>query len=361
VLRNKELRFANKNPKNYLKNIYINHINAADTVFYDLPHNKNNISISTGFISFNNRNIILRHKIKNSEEDWNYTKATTIDYFSITPGSYVFDMEYSSDYTTWHNINFPRTFKIHPTWWESFYFKIVIILLMAFASYFFFRTRYKRKLLRLEMQNKLRTEKERIARDLHDNIGSKLVSLSLGLDSMAKNNSSNKVASDLLIENVNSTVTELRDTIWVIQKEDITLTEFIDKLDNLVWRLRQQQEDREFQFFVEPVNGFENNKFSPLTAINLFRIIQEVIANSQKHSQATAIQIRLGLDKSNSAMKIAVEDNGVGFDLEKILQNGHYGLANIKLRSAEIGARINIQTDLGKGTTVRVEVDLNNN
>lgn len=359
VLKNSKMKFANKTLKNYVKNISINHINVTDTVFYDLPHDKNNIRLSLGFISFHNRNITLRHRIKDSNEDWNYTKAASIDYFSLTPGRYAFDIEYSSDYTTWNRINFPHSFEIHPTWWESLYFKLVIVLLMASASYFFFRVRYNRKLLRLEMQSKLRSEKERIARDLHDNIGSKLVSLSLGLDSMTKSNSTNKATSDLLIENVNSTVTELRDTIWVIQKEDITLSEFIDKLDNLVWRLRQQHENKEFQLFVDPIHGFENNKFSPLTAINLFRIIQEVIANSQKHSQATVIRIRLGLDKLNPTIKIVVEDNGVGFDLEKVLQNGHYGLGNMKLRSVEIGARINIQTEPGKGTTVKVEVGLN--
>jgi signal transduction histidine kinase len=184
------------------------------------------------------------------------------------------------------------------------------------------------------------------------------VSLSLGLDSMSKNNSPNKITSEVLIENVNSTVTELRDTIWVIQKEDITLTEFIDKLDNLVWRLRQQQENKEFQFFKDPISGFESCKFSPLTAINLFRIIQEIIANSQKHSSAASIHVRLALDKLTNHMKIEVDDNGIGFDVEKVLQNGHYGLANIKLRSNEIGAKINIQSRLGRGTIVKLEISL---
>jgi len=359
ILKNNKMKFANKKPQTYIKNIYINQAKVPDTPLYDLPYDKNNIRISLGFIAFNNRNIILRHRISHSNGDWNYSRATAMDYFSLNPGRYKWDIQFSPDYTSWNKIDFPHTFEINPAWWESNYFKALILLLTVSAIYVFFRIQYNRKFLRLEMQNKLRSEKERIARDLHDNIGSKLVSLSLGLDSMTKNDSNIRVTPAMLIENVNSTVTELRDTIWVIQKEDITLTEFTDKLDNLIWRLQQQQENRDFQIFIDSMNGFENYKFSPLITINLFRIIQEIMANCQKHSRASTIQIRLGLDRLTSSLRIEIEDNGVGFDLEKVMQNGHYGLTNIKLRSTEIGAKINIQSGLGKGTTVLLEVALN--
>ena len=349
VIKNDEIQFANKRPKYYIKGIFINHEMVSNTPNYDLPYNKNNISISLGFISFNNRNIIVRHRTNHSDQVWNYSAATILEYFALMPDSYIFDIEFSPDYSVWKNVNLPQTFLIHPPWWESYYFKAIILFLIIFLLYYFFRVRYNSL---INAQELVRIEKERIAMDLHDNLGSQLTSLSQTLGRLAKV----EVLHRNKIEEVQSHATdillELRDTIWVINKNSVPLEELIDKIRNLVWRLRQQHDSVKFKLDLpDPVPP---KILSPTVALNLFRIAQETINNGLKHGMPSAIAI--GLRVEENKIYLVVSDDGKGFDIKTVDETKHYGLANIKKRVREINGQLLLRTEPEYGTETTVSL-----
>ncbi len=349
VIKNDEIHFANKRPTYYIKGIFLNHKMVQKTPNYDLPHNKNDIRISLGFISFNNRNIIIRHRTNHSDQVWNYSTATMLEYFALMPDSHTFDIEFSSDYTSWEKVNFPHTFVISPPWWESYYFKAILFFLIVFLVYYFFRVRYRAV---LNTQRLVRIEKERIAMDLHDNLGSQLTSLSQTLGRLTKVEVQHCDKIKEAHDHANDILLELRETIWVINKSEVPLVEVFDKIINLVWRLRKQHETVKFKLNLPDTIAAHTLK--PTVALNLFRIAQESINNSLKHGEPNVIAVNLGIERNK--ITLSVEDNGKGFDMTLVDESKHYGLANIKKRAREIKGHLEVQTEPERGTDISVTV-----
>ena len=102
-----------------------------------------------------------------------------------------------------------------------------------------------------------------------------------------------------------------------------------------------------------------NNRTVPdKPRIYLYRICQEALNNAIKHSKATLIVVELIFDDNKIGLQ--VKDNGVGFDLEKAKQSGGNGLNNIYERAQLLHGFVQIITDPGKGTRVRIECKIKN-
>lgn len=235
---------------------------------------------------------------------------------------------------------------------------IIEVIALSIGLAFWFKSHYdeRQKLVVRVNQQKVdqSEEKSRIARDLHDNIGSQLTTLSIGLKNLAQ--AQQGVASAKLIslqEHTNATLGELRNTLWVINKSEVTTADLAEKIGQLVWRLSQYEQGIVIEFVSVDVKI--SRLLSPAQSLNLFRIVQEAIANSLKHSKAEKITVALAC--SGECIKITVEDNGIGFEWDEIGDSDtRYGLANMKRRAKEVGAKFAIQSEIGNGTTLMVEV-----
>lgn len=87
---------------------------------------------------------------------------------------------------------------------------------------------------------------------------------------------------------------------------------------------------------------------------NLYRITQEALNNIQRHAHATEATVQLM--KYPDSVVLSIEDDGVGFDLQNVNMEAHMGLRNILARAEAIGARADIESRLGAGTTIIVEI-----
>jgi PAS domain S-box-containing protein len=101
-----------------------------------------------------------------------------------------------------------------------------------------------------------------------------------------------------------------------------------------------------------------SQRLAPEMELNLFRIIQEAIANIEKHAQAQAVKIHLGF--KNDSITLKISDDGRGFDLKKNgtrrKTSGGFGLTHMRERAASLGGTFEIQSALKKGTTITVTV-----
>ena len=86
----------------------------------------------------------------------------------------------------------------------------------------------------------------------------------------------------------------------------------------------------------------------------LFRSLQELMGNAARHSQATQLKVQVNLD--DHSVRISVDDNGKGFDPEKIGDNGGIGLKVIKERVDMLGGHLAIDSVLGQGSRVEMDV-----
>lgn len=210
----------------------------------------------------------------------------------------------------------------------------------------------KEKQTRLAIENQLRLllEKERISRDLHDNVGSQLTIISSGIDNAAYLAEKQKLNPKKLLqinETVRETVQNLRDSIWATHQNEISI-------DNFQNRLRQylaKSVGDNLTFQVNLVG--QNVLLSSTLALTLFRIIQEAIQNSLKHAKATEILIngQFNDEKGN----VEITDNGAGFDTNQAIKAESYGLNNMKQRIEDLAGNLKIDSRPNEGTKITLE------
>ena len=203
-------------------------------------------------------------------------------------------------------------------------------------------------------------ERKRIAADLHDNLGAQLSFIKRNVNFIIdRPDGFNRTDERKYLDQVNDTaqnaMVDLRETIWVLNRYEVSIQEFADKLKSY---LRQQLMDRKITNWEFKDDIGENWKLSSGEVMHLFRIVQEVISNIIKHSCATHISINLNSHIPNT-YALEIIDNGKGFDVNAEY-DGHYGLENIQARSANINAHILIESTPGEGTRVLLTKIQNN-
>lgn len=232
----------------------------------------------------------------------------------------------------------------------------VVILSVGLAHWFKIHYDERQRLLVLlgKKQTEIENEKDRIARDLHDNIGTQLTSLSLGLNRLSESTMAEPSKLKALYDHTNATISELRNTIWVINKSEVTLQELADKVSLTFWRLQQHDTLITYQLHTANMNG--SLALQPSQALNLFRIAQEAINNSLKHSKATTLM--MVLETKEKKVNMTLSDNGIGFDKTTALLTDHYGIVNMRKRAAEIKGSLLINSALGEGTKIEVQMPM---
>lgn len=210
-------------------------------------------------------------------------------------------------------------------------------------------------LAQVEMHNKLQEQRVVISRDLHDNIGSQLTFIISSIENIKFfiGDQNDKVFERLskISNYTKETITELRDTIWAMNKDTISMEDLLGRVSNHVNQAKLASVNKTIEFS----NTIEENykrDFSSQEGIYIFRIIQEALNNAIKYSDAAHIHISFSLQQEE--MQISIHDNGKGFHMQQT-NHGH-GLSNMYKRAAEIGAVVEIHSNLGKGTNILLKV-----
>ncbi len=195
-------------------------------------------------------------------------------------------------------------------------------------------------------------ERKRIAADLHDNIGAYASAIRADIEKIAdtgfeKNNNSLQNLQQHSQEIINS----LRDTIWVLNKENITITGISDRIKNYISKLRPTYDNIQFHISEEIKNDV---RISSQHALNIFRIVQEAIHNALKHGEAANISIHIS---SNEIILIQVKDDGKGITQSDSMEGN--GLLNMKARAREIGMQLSIVSKAHQGTVLFLGTNTN--
>lgn len=233
-------------------------------------------------------------------------------------------------------------------WWFIAMVMSVAFTLFAFLIRFIAQKRLKKRLKELELTQKLQTEKERIARELHDNIGSQLTYIVTSLEQIDKTTDltkQNKRIQELSLF-TKETIGELRETIWAINQQAISTENLLSRIQETIWRLNENLQGIKIVLHNALQKDFQLHS---LEALNIFRIFQESLNNALKHSQAT--EIHVFLESSSETLTLIVQDNGIGINLNEKNLERHYGLKNMQKRATEIKAKLTIET-LPQGTSI---------
>ena len=213
----------------------------------------------------------------------------------------------------------------------------------------------KDALIKIETQNKLQEQRLRISRDLHDNIGAQLTFIISSIDNLKygfdikDEKLTNKL--ETISDFTSGTIYELRDTIWAMNRSEITFEDLQTRISNYIDKAHLYDSNIQFSFNVN--NSVDTTKtFTSVEGMNIHRIIQEAIHNSLKYADATQIKVEVSKVVSNLVFKIS--DNGKGFNLSSIKRGN--GLTNMEKRIADIGGEIQINSKENQGTEIIITV-----
>jgi signal transduction histidine kinase len=225
---------------------------------------------------------------------------------------------------------------------------------------------YRQKVIRESqelLQNELQHQRVRLARDLHDDIGSDLTHIVSRLDSLAYYTSATKqqqfenlinstrASIDNLSDFTRESIENLRDIIWVLDQPTITLPHFAIRVHEILLRLWKGLETPLLHWQVAIVPN--NLEMPPLVVHHVFRITKEATNNALKHAKATQICVRLETQLPD--LLLTISDNGKGFDLHK--ETSGYGLTNMRRRAEEFGGLFCLQSN-SRGTRISVKIPL---
>ena len=243
---------------------------------------------------------------------------------------------------------------------------IVFAILASIIGFLFYRQqRLKNKqqhqefelksaMAQIESQNKLQEQRLSISRDLHDNIGAQLTFIISSLENTKFGIPNLETAVEKRLDRISdftrNTIVELRDTIWAMNKADFTMEDLSSRIFNFVEQAQSANQNILFNFSID--ENLKNKKFSSLVGVNLYRTIQESVNNAMKYANASHIVINA--EKFQEGLKIEIKDDGKGFDIENVDVGN--GLLNMKKRMEEIGGNFSINSEIGKGTSVNVEL-----
>lgn len=241
----------------------------------------------------------------------------------------------------------------------------LLVISMLLGYLFFNRQKMKNKqILRenelkealqlIETQNKLQEQRLVISRDLHDNIGAQLTFIISSLDNLKygftiEDEKLNNRLSGISTFTRN-TIMELRDTIWAMNKDEITFSDLKTRIANFIESAKAASHGVQFDFDIDS-NISAEVVFTSLKGINLYRVIQEAVNNSIKYAEATRITVKIG--KESDGFFIRISDNGKGFDTGKDTFGN--GINNMKKRIAEVDGQLFIRSVINKGTEIKVQ------
>jgi len=240
------------------------------------------------------------------------------------------------------------------TWWFMALSGVAFLGVVITTVRVVERKKYQRRLQLAEQERALERERARIARDLHDDLGSSLARISL--------------LSELVKEDKDNPEQVLMHVTRIAQSADET----VRALEEIVWAVRPDSDS--LQSLVEYIAHFSNELFEgngtrcrldlphdlPPLAIpsdlrhNIFLVVKEALTNVVKHSDAR--EVRVQAKASSNAIEILVQDNGRGFNVTNAPNGGpHNGLVNMRRRTEAMGGTLTVQST-GQGTSIRLLV-----
>ncbi len=309
-----------------------------------ISYNENFFTLTLNTFDFlNQENIQYASMLEGLQNDWVYHgKNRQISFTNVPGGDYVLKYKTTTSDGVW-----PDEFQIlhihidtafYKTWW----FTILMILLTLGILYAIMKYRQQQK-------QKVEHLRQKIARDLHDDIGATLSSIRMYSEVARTRPGDNEPLLDRISENARGMVDSMSDIVWAIKPGN-------DKFGDLKIRMENFANE-----MCGPLDiGLKLNYDAKLDDLklhmeqrkDLYLIFKETMNNAVKYSECTNLHITL--KREDNSIRIEISDDGKGFDLEKIKKGN--GLDNMRMRVATMKGRLQITSSEAEGTCILFDV-----
>lgn len=298
--------------------------------------------------------IRFRYRLDGLDKDWSEAATRRAAYFHrLPPGEFVFRISACNADGNWSR-DATLAVTVLPHFWETRWFPVaagMILLAGTIGSVSLaVRSRYKRRLARLEMQHAVERERLRISQDMHDDIGGILTRVSIMSDvgeSASDTNETTRGQFERIGKQVRSAVQSLDEIVWATNPKNDNLRRFADYVGRFADEFFENTPVRCWQ---EIPTDLPEQPFRSDVRHDIFLAVKEAFNNVLKHSEATEVWLRLTVE--DRVVRLAIDDNGHGFNPAAVAGNGS-GLNNMQERLAECGGKAEILSAPRQGTKIR--------
>lgn len=315
-----------------------------------LLHDQNSFTIYFSSLSFVQRDkLTYYYKMEGLDDEWHKAdRGYFINYSLLPPGKYVFKI-YCENLEGMRSMNTTEiNIHIKPPFWQTWWFRSCILFVIALIIYDLHNARVKRLLAVEKLRNK-------VARDLHDDMGSTLSTINI-LTAMAKtkmNSDAVKTTEYLgkISDNSQRMMEAMDDIVWSIKPSNDSMNKITARMREFATNVLEAKEI-ELDFKVD--DKVYDEKLDMEARRDFFLIFKEAVNNAAKYSKAEKVTVHISSQHKN--LVLTVKDDGIGFDPEKA-DSGN-GLGNMRKRAESMRGVLKFESGEGNGTNVILKVPL---
>ena len=298
----------------------------------------------------NPKAVRFRYRMNGVDSDWHEkTGERVVHYANLRPGNYTFEVISATHHNIWNTEPARFSFELAAHFWQTRWFYVLcglVVMGLVFLIHTI-RLSWQHRSLNLAEQKNLANERARIARDLHDDIGTALTGLALELDVIGKQGDADEALSANLKGSAQKTrdlANRMREVVWTANPACDSISSLADFIEQLGEQFTRGTDIRLRLDFPEIIPSFQ---LSPQTRHQLSLCIRESLTNVLRHAKATELLLRLDIRENELTVQVA--DNGLGF--KSTATNGN-GLKNMADRMKSIGGSFSCEPGQNNGTTV---------
>ena len=294
-----------------------------------------------------------RYRLDGFDRDWTNADTRRAAYYTnIPPGRYTFHVQAANNDGVWNTAGAAISFDLLPHFYQTLWF--YAILLLALGASILLLMRVRLRAAQHEFQAVL-GERSRIAREIHDTLAQGYVGISVQLEMLAELLRQHRV--EAAEEQLNKTrgyvregLADARQSIWALRTSDADEATLPVRLRRLAEAAGGDGLTAEFGVFGA------YRPLAPGTEREILRIAQEAIHNVKKHADAHKLSVQLRYEPVAIELEVSDDGKGGAADQRDTPAQGGFGLTGMRERAAAIRGALEVNSEAGKGTTVRLRV-----
>ncbi len=335
---------------------------------FDLYHYNNTITFEFVGIDYTGpEHVNLKYYMEGHDPDWVELDENNgvARYANLPYGEYTFHMLASNSDEVWSKTGKSVKVIVHPPFWATWWFRTIVGLGILAFGYYIVRSYYKRKLerrdlilrqqeLKIEKQQAIEYERNRIASEMHDDLGSGLTTIKYLSEHAIKASKNEKENKNIkrIADHANKLVNNMSEIIWAMNSRYDTASDLTGYIRHYASEFLEEH-DKTITFSSKGIS--HKIEISGEKRRNIFLVTKEILHNFIKYAQVDEMQINVKLEDNNLSI-IFLEVGNHSFDKETAQEKGN-GLFNMTKRMTDIGGAIT-QTTTTEGLRTTLHYNL---
>lgn len=324
-----------------------------------LSHHQNYLAFDFQAVEYLHQDELqYAYMLEGLDPDWTFSgNRHFAQYQAIPPGNYVFRVRVSDRSGNWSSTELAFPLEIVPAWWQTLGFKLVLIfvsgVLMTLLVKYYATRKLRNRLRKLEQIQEIEGIRNRIARDIHDEIGSglsKIALLSSGMERKLAGNEELGKTNRRIKQLSSEVIRSMGEIIWAVNPGNDSVSSLFAYMRNYLNQFAEEAQVAVHTDLHCEIPEDLERQLRPELKRNLLLVMKEALNNIQKHAQATEVHVRCNFGKSS--VNLLIRDNGKGFTEAPRFNHGN-GMKNMEKRAGDLHGTFEVSFD--SGTLIQLE------